>query len=126
MGGWRSSVRNPGVGDSTASLDDLAVADKLVDLSDKVGGLSDKVGDLDAEIFSKHSELQQASYHNCEELTRGMAYLRGFVEHKVKASEKKLAEKLDNEIAKNAIKDKAFKDLLKRVESLEGVRLGSH
>jgi hypothetical protein len=48
--------------------------------------------------------------------------LRGNIEHRCKYVERSLVEKLNEEVAKNEVKDKAFKELLQRVEALEGMR----
>jgi hypothetical protein len=93
--------------------------DQSTSVDPKLSMLTDQVEELQINVFTKHSELQALCYHNCEELTRGMAYMRGFFERRVKDSAKELDEKLKDEIAKNKIKDKAFKELLQRVEALE-------
>jgi hypothetical protein len=136
--GLSASSMSSGVEDSAnstmASLDSLQI---------KFERLEDRVSDLDADTYAKLEEARAQGYVNADELTRGMAYLRGFVLResadcfkktsskldiaiaKNKASDealKELTSRFDNEIAKNEIKDKAFKELLERVESLEAKR----
>jgi hypothetical protein len=91
-------------------------------LGEKLSTLAEQVSDLDADVFAKHDEQRILTQHNSEQLTRGMAHLRGCIDHRVKSAEKSLVDKLNREIAKNDIKDKAFKQLLQRVEALEGMR----
>ena len=129
---------------SILRVDSKDLNEKVDTIQNRFLVLEDRVSDIDAAMFSKHTELCALCQLNCEELTRGMAYLRGYVVERVKDSAKKTALKLDQEAAmnetkdtvlkellrrfdrettKNEIKDKAFKELLERVETLEAMCL---
>ena len=79
-----------------------------VDLSKKLAVLEDKVSTLAGDLFLKHSELELLSRDHSEDLTRGLAYVRGII-----------FRELDQEVAKNEAKGKAIEELLERVKKLE-------